>query len=335
MTLDDATAKTYSAFLAAEEGTASTFRAFNEVFGAHGLPMSLYTDRGSNYFSPPKPARSTGTSSPRSGGRWSNWGGAYRRLSSGARPSERAFQTLRTGWSRNSRSPGSPPSRRPTPSSGTSICRSTTPASPSSRPAGLGLHAHSGRRSRRDPVRAGGAPGRQRQLRLLPTLKLQIPESPMRPHFVKARVKVRHYLDGSHALFHGPRCIGRYDEKGALKDSQRKTRRLTPLGGARLWTAWTSLRLAHPAHRRTKPEEADISWATKTGQLNSLSPAISIGGLCRFSLMTTRPRAPGKSCKNATFRLASAGGRGYRSATQGWHWRRYRFMRQAASGRQR
>ena len=50
------------------------------------------------------------------------------------------------------------------------------------------------------------------------TLKLQIPETPMRPHFVKARVKVHVYPDGSHALFHGPRCIGRYDQKGGLKE---------------------------------------------------------------------------------------------------------------------
>ena len=53
------------------------------------------------------------------------------------------------------------------------------------------------------------------------TLKLQIPESPMRAHFVKARVKVHVYPDGSHALFHGPRCIGRYDTKG-----QPRSRRL-------------------------------------------------------------------------------------------------------------
>ncbi len=46
----------------------------------------------------------------------------------------------------------------------------------------------------------------------------------MRPHFVKARVKVHVYPDGSHALFHGPRCIGRYDEKGALKDSHDEKR---------------------------------------------------------------------------------------------------------------
>ena len=52
------------------------------------------------------------------------------------------------------------------------------------------------------------------------TLKLQIPPSPMRPHFVKARVKVHVYPDGSHAVFHGPRCIGRYDEKGGLRETK-------------------------------------------------------------------------------------------------------------------
>ena len=54
VTLDDATSRIYSAFLADEEGTASTFRALREVFGEHGLPMSLYTDRGSHYFLTPK-----------------------------------------------------------------------------------------------------------------------------------------------------------------------------------------------------------------------------------------------------------------------------------------
>ena len=55
-------------------------------------------------------------------------------------------------------------------------------------------------------------------------LKLQIPESPMRPHFVKARVKVHVYPDGSHAVFHGPRCIGRYNKNGAIKDSHDEKR---------------------------------------------------------------------------------------------------------------
>ena len=50
VTLDDATGAIYSAFLVEEEGTASTFRGLKEVFSEHGLPMSLYTDRGSHYF---------------------------------------------------------------------------------------------------------------------------------------------------------------------------------------------------------------------------------------------------------------------------------------------
>ena len=45
-------------------------------------------------------------------------------------------------------------------------------------------------------------------------LKLQLPESRVRAHYVKARVKVRNYPDGTLAVFHGPRCIARYDAEG-------------------------------------------------------------------------------------------------------------------------
>ena len=54
VTMDDATGAIYSAFLVEEEGTASTFRGLSEVFSQHGLPMSLYTDRGAHYFHTPK-----------------------------------------------------------------------------------------------------------------------------------------------------------------------------------------------------------------------------------------------------------------------------------------
>jgi Helix-turn-helix domain len=54
VTMDDATSTIYSAFLIEEEGTASTFRGCLEVFAAHGLPSSLYTDRGSHYFHTPQ-----------------------------------------------------------------------------------------------------------------------------------------------------------------------------------------------------------------------------------------------------------------------------------------
>jgi hypothetical protein len=52
-------------------------------------------------------------------------------------------------------------------------------------------------------------------------LKLQIPASPLRAHFVKATVKVRQYHDGTHAIFHGPRCLGRYDQNGAAMEYQK------------------------------------------------------------------------------------------------------------------
>jgi transposase len=54
VSMDDATSKSYSMFLVEEEGTASSFRGLLEVFGEHGLPCSAYTDRGSHYFYTPK-----------------------------------------------------------------------------------------------------------------------------------------------------------------------------------------------------------------------------------------------------------------------------------------
>jgi hypothetical protein len=50
ITLDDATSAIYSAVLVEQEGTASTFRGLAEVIERHGLFIELYTDRGSHYF---------------------------------------------------------------------------------------------------------------------------------------------------------------------------------------------------------------------------------------------------------------------------------------------
>jgi hypothetical protein len=50
---------------------------------------------------------------------------------------------------------------------------------------------------------------------VLHKVRLQIPPSPLRAHYVKATVRVRRYVDGRHAIFHGPRCIGRYGADGA------------------------------------------------------------------------------------------------------------------------
>jgi hypothetical protein len=50
-------------------------------------------------------------------------------------------------------------------------------------------------------------------------LRLQLPESRVRAHYVKARVKVHEYPDGTLAVFHGPRLLARYDAAGgAIED---------------------------------------------------------------------------------------------------------------------
>lgn len=49
-------------------------------------------------------------------------------------------------------------------------------------------------------------------------LSLQIPEQRHRRHFVKATVRVHEYADGTLAIFHGPRCLGRYRQDGSLQE---------------------------------------------------------------------------------------------------------------------
>ena len=51
-------------------------------------------------------------------------------------------------------------------------------------------------------------------------LALQIPAGRHRRHYVKARVRVHEYPDGTMAVFHGPRCLARYHADGQPIDSQ-------------------------------------------------------------------------------------------------------------------
>ncbi|MEO1767449.1 hypothetical protein [Thiobacter aerophilum] len=47
-------------------------------------------------------------------------------------------------------------------------------------------------------------------------MRLQIPTDPHRMHDVKVKVQVHRDLDGRIALFHGPRCLARYNAQGQL-----------------------------------------------------------------------------------------------------------------------
>jgi len=45
----------------------------------------------------------------------------------------------------------------------------------------------------------------------------QIPAHKHRCHFVKIKVRVHEYPDQTLAIFHGPRCLARYDQTGQLQ----------------------------------------------------------------------------------------------------------------------
>ena len=51
-------------------------------------------------------------------------------------------------------------------------------------------------------------------------LNMQIPPDRHRHHYVKARVRVHEYPDGTLAVFHGPRCLARYRATGEPIDNQ-------------------------------------------------------------------------------------------------------------------
>ncbi|MGB6326544.1 MAG: ISNCY family transposase [Methylocella sp.] len=223
--MDDATSAIYSAFLVEEEGTASTFRALNEVFGRHGLPLSLYTDRGSHYFHTPEAGGKVDRTCLTQAERALDHLGvehiaAYSPQARG-RP-ERVFHTLQDRLTKE-----------------LALAKITTTEAANVFLRDVYIPARNARfavAAEQESDAFVAIPGmdlmeilcvqEERQAGndncvSFNRLKLQIPASTLRAHFVKARVKVRHYHDGTHAIFHGPRCLGRYDQKGAVMEYQK------------------------------------------------------------------------------------------------------------------
>jgi hypothetical protein len=50
------------------------------------------------------------------------------------------------------------------------------------------------------------------------SLHLQIPPDRHRFHYVKVTVRVHEYPDSTLAVFHGPRCLARYDAEGQVRE---------------------------------------------------------------------------------------------------------------------
>jgi len=226
VTMDDATSEILSAFLCPEEGTGSTFRGLREVFDKHGLPLSFYTDRGSHYFHTPEAGGKVDRNNPTQVGRALDRLGvehiaAYSPQARGR--SERAFHTLQDRLPKELALAG---------------IAAMEAANVFIRDVYVPAH---NKRFAKQPEQEGTAfvklaagvdlgetlcvqedrkVGNDNCV-IFHKLKLQIPESPLRAHFVRTNVKVRQYQDGSHAIFHGQRCIGRYDNAGTILDDKK------------------------------------------------------------------------------------------------------------------
>jgi transposase len=224
VTMDDATNEIYSAFLVAEEGTASSFAALRGVIGKHGLFCSLYTDRGSHYFETPVAGGKVETDRLTQVGRALKQLGiehiaAYSPEARGR--SERMFGTLQDRLPKELKLAGI-----------------ATLEDANRFIAEVYLPQHNARFTR-VPAEAGSAfvadtAGAWRDILCVQEdrvvgndntvryhrLVLQLPPSPLRPHFVKAKVRVHHYPDDTLAVFHGPRCLARFASDGTHEQAR-------------------------------------------------------------------------------------------------------------------
>lgn len=224
VTMDDATSTIYSAFLVEEEGTASTFRGLLEAFAERGLPSSLYSDRGSHYFFTPKAGEAVDKERPTQVGRALDRLGvehipAYSPEARGR--SERMFGTLQGRLPKELALAGV----GDIDAANRFIRDAYLPAHNArfARPAALPDSAFVAA----DPAQLAEIlcieheriVGRDNTV-AYDGRRLQLPESRLRHHYVKARVKLRQYPDGALALFHGPRLLARYDAAGQPIEAQ-------------------------------------------------------------------------------------------------------------------
>ena len=225
VTLDDATSAIYSAFLVEKEGTQLGLRAIAEVIAEHGLFCELYTDRGSHYFHTPKAGEPVSRTVRTQVGRALAQLGirhiaAYSPEARGR--SERAFRTLQDRLPKELALAGITTleaanrwiAERYVAEYNAAFAVAAEQAGSAFVPDCLGaaheiLCLQEERRVGNDnTVKWRG-------------LTLQIPPSPLRPHFVRTTVRVHEYPDARLAVFHGPHRLADYDPEGGPCDDKK------------------------------------------------------------------------------------------------------------------
>jgi len=218
VTLDDANSEIYSAFFVPEEGTMSSFIGIKDVIEAHGLFCSLYTDRGSHYWHTPEAGGKVDKQNLTQVGRAMQQLGiemipAYSPEARGR--SERMFGTLQNRLPQELRSQGITTMDRANrylkevfiPAHNTRFRKPAAEEASAFVPFAGNI---------RDTlcIQEDRIVGNDNTVRYK-NLVLQIAADKHRRHFVKAKVRVHEYPEGDLAIFHGPRCLGKYTADGA------------------------------------------------------------------------------------------------------------------------
>jgi len=225
VTMDDATNEHYSMFFVEEEGTTSSFQGVGEVIVHRGLFSSLYTDRGSHYwFTPKEGGKVSKTQLTQFGRAMKHLGiqmiAAYSPEARGR--SERAFRTHQDRLVKELALEG------------------ITDMNAANRYlAQVYLPAFNAEFMQPAPEEGSAfVPWKGNDLDdilceqdertvsadncvTFEGMTLQIPANQYRCHYVRVRVRVHRYLDGALAIFHGPRKLADYDQKGKLKQVQK------------------------------------------------------------------------------------------------------------------
>ena len=221
VTMDDATNEHYSMFFVLEEGTDSSFLGLKEVIEKKGLFSSLYTDRGSHYWYTPEAGGKVSKTQLTQVGRAMKqlrieMIAAYSPEARGR--SERVFRTHQERLPKELAMKGitsmaaanryliqeylpayNAEFMKPAAEQGTAF----VPWVGSSLEDVLCEH-HERTVSPDNCISFDGK-------------RLQIPSDKYRCHYVRVKVRVYRYIDGSLSVFHGPRRLADYDSKGNLQ----------------------------------------------------------------------------------------------------------------------
>ncbi len=224
VTMDDATNEHYSMFFVAEEGTASSFRGVREVIEKRGLFSSFYSDRGSHYWYTPKAGGKVDKSKP------TQFGIGMKRLgiemiaaySPEARGrSERMFSTHQGRLPKELAAAGITDMA----AANTYLREVYMPAfnaefTQPAMEAGSAFVSYIGTDLADILCEQHERTVRNDNCVEFGKLILQIPADHARLHYVKVKVRVHCYPDGQLAIFHGPRCLARYDDKGKVLQTE-------------------------------------------------------------------------------------------------------------------